>query len=76
MSETPNETKWWQIGLMLMAGWSAAVSTYQAVNGTDVRQDRQIEAMQTLLCTTSDPERLHACALVGIKPLQMEAAGK
>ena len=70
MSETPNNAQWWQIGLMLMAGWSAAVTTYQAVNGTDARQDADIKSIKLLLCTTSDAERLHACALVGIRAAQ------
>ena len=69
MSETPNNpTNWSSIAIVMLATFTAFLQAYSAVNGADARQDLRLQRIESLLCTTADPERKHACELVGIKP--------
>jgi hypothetical protein len=69
MSETPNNpANWGSIAVVLLAAFTAFIQAWSALNGADARQDLRLSRIESLLCTTADPERKHTCELVGIKP--------
>lgn len=68
MSEMPNNpANWGSIAVVLLAAFTAFIQAWSALNGADARQDQRLSRIESLLCTTTDPERQHACQLVGIK---------
>ena len=68
MSEMPSSPNWGSIALVLLAGFTAFVTAWQAFNGNDVKQNERLSNIERVLCATDDVARRRACRMAGIAP--------
>jgi hypothetical protein len=64
----PTNRDWGSISLVIIAGFTAFVTAWNAFNGNDVKQNERLANIERLLCTTDDVARIHACRMSGVKP--------
>jgi hypothetical protein len=68
MNEMPNSAPdWAKIAIVLLAGFTAFVTAWQAFNGNDVQQNERLANIERLLCATDEPARVNACRTAGVK---------
>jgi hypothetical protein len=63
----PTSRDWPAIAVTLLAGFTAFLTAWGALNDSDDKQDARLANIERLLCATDEPARIAACRVSGVK---------